>query len=123
MFSLDEVFIPYGQGGCWYGCADGTHLPPWPSDCDRGWWSTSFVGQIFFYDPADLAAVSAGEMESHEPQPYATLDIDEVLYHITSSQQWHHLGAAAFDHERGLLYVLEPLADGDRPIVHVWQVD
>ena len=32
----------------------------------------------------------------------------------------NHLGAAAFDRERGLLYVLEPLADEERSLVHVW---
>jgi hypothetical protein len=108
-------------GDCWYGCADGTDEPPWPPDCDRGWWSTGFVGQMLFYDPADLAAVARGEMETWEPQPYATLDIDEYLYHIESTQQKYHLGAAGFDRERGLLYVFEPLADGDKPLVHVWR--
>jgi hypothetical protein len=111
-----------GQGDCWYGCADGTDEPPWPDDCDRGWWSSSFVGQIIFYDPTQLAAVARGEMETWEPQPYATLDVDEHLYHVESSQQWHHVGAASFDRERGLLYVFEPLADGDKSLVHVWRV-
>ncbi|MCP4427532.1 MAG: hypothetical protein GY803_23850, partial [Chloroflexi bacterium] len=35
-----------GQGDNWYGCADGADQPPWPDDCNRGWWSTSFVGQL-----------------------------------------------------------------------------
>jgi len=112
-----------GQGDCWYGCADGTDEPPWPDDCDRGWWSSSFVGQMLFYDPADLAAVASREMETWEPQPYATMDIDQYLYHIESEQQLHHVGAASFDRERGLLYILEPLADGDKPLVHVWKVE
>jgi hypothetical protein len=112
-----------GTGDCWYGCADGTDEPPWPPDCDRGWWSTGFVGQILFYDPADLAAVAQGTMQSWEPQPYAMLKIDEYLYHITSSQQWHHLGAVTFDRERGLLYISEPLADDDKPLIHVWKVE
>ena len=111
-----------GTGECWYGCADGTNAPPWPEDCDRGWWSTGFQAQILFYDPADLAAVAAGTMPSWQPQPYATMNIDPVLYHITSSQQKYHVAAAAFDRSHGLLYVLEPLADDDRPLVHVWKV-
>jgi len=111
-----------GQGNCWYGCADGTDQPPWPDDCDRGWWSSGFGGQILFYDPADLAAVAQGEKEPWEPQPYATLDIDDYLYHVESAQQKYHLGAASFDRERGLLYVFEPLADGDKPLVHVWRI-
>lgn len=107
-----------GQGETWYGNRDGPCL-----ECDdRGWWADRFVGQILFYDPADLASFARGEMESHEPQPYATLEIDEHLYHIDSEQQLHHVGAASFDRERGLLYVFEPLADGDKSIVHVWRV-
>lgn len=112
-----------GQGDCWYGCADGTDEPPWPEDCNRGWWSTGFVAQMRFYDAEDLAAVARGEMESWKPQPYASLDIDEVLYHVESGQQWQHVGAAAFDTESGLLYVFEPRADEDKSLVHVWKLN
>jgi hypothetical protein len=107
-----------GLGACWYGNPDGPCL-----DCeDRGWWSDRFVGQILFYDPADLAAVADGGTETWRPQPYGRLDIDPTLYHVESSQQKHHVGAAAFNRGQGLLYLLEPLADGDKPLVHVWQV-
>jgi hypothetical protein len=108
-----------GQGDCWYGNPDGPCL-----ECeDRGWWSTTFEGQIIFYDPADLAAVAAGSQETWDPQPYAILDIDDYLYHIESDQQKHHVAAAAFDRENGLLYVIEPLVDDDRSIIHVWRVE
>jgi len=43
-------------------------------------------------------------------------------YHVESGQQKHHVGAMAFDRERGLLYVFEPLADEDKSLVHVWRV-
>ena len=116
-----------GVGDCWYGCSDGTvwpDEPPYPPACpERGWWSTRFVGQILFYDPADLAAVARGEKPPYEPQPYASLDIDEFLYHVKSSQQKEHVGAAGFDRERGLLYVFEPFGDGDKPLIHVWSVE
>jgi len=116
-----------GTGDCWYGCADGTVWePPYPEEgCPgegRGWWSTGFEGQIIFYDPAELAAVAQGRMEPWEPQPYATLDIDEYLYGVTSGQDLFHVGAASFDRQRRLLYVFEPLADGDKSLVHVWRV-
>jgi len=115
-----------GQGDCWYGCADGTvwpEEPPFPPECpERGWWSTGFEGQIIFYDPADLAAVAQGTAATSDPQPYATLNVDPYLYHIESGQQKDHVGAASFDRERGLLYVFEPFADGDKPLVHVWRV-
>jgi hypothetical protein len=116
-----------GTGDCWYGCSDGTvwpDEPPFPPECpERGWWSSGFVGQIIFYDPADLAAVANGQKETWEPQPYATVAIDPYLYHVTSTQQKEHVGAASFDRQRGLLYVFEPLADGEKSLVHVWKVN
>jgi len=46
------------------------------------------------------------------------------LYNIESDQQLKHAGAASFDRGRGLLHVLEPLADADwKPPVHVWMVE
>ena len=115
-----------GTGKCWYGCSDGTIWPddpPYPPDCpERGWWSTGFEGQIIFYNPADFAAVATGEMETWQPQPYAVLNIDQYLYHIESSQQKYHVGAASFDCSRGLLYIFEPLSDGEKSLIHIWQI-
>jgi hypothetical protein len=121
------VFIgTKGVGDCWYGCSDGTVWePPYPDDCpdhDRGWWSTSFEGQIIFYSPADLAAVAQHEIKSWEPQPYAILNIDEYLYNVSSTRQKSHVGAASFDREHGHLYVYELFADEDKPLVHVWKI-
>ena len=124
--------------------ADGSSCPPedFTGCCDegagtcityRGWWSTRWDAQIIFYDPADLARVAAGEIESWEPQPYATLDIDEHLY--LDPPQWdevnlgwgdqrrYRVGAAAYDRGNGRLYVLELFADGGKPVVHIWQVE
>jgi hypothetical protein len=115
-----------GLGETWYGCPDGTvwpEEPPYPPECEeRGWWSERFAAQVIFYNPADLAAVASGAMASGEPQPYAVLEIEDVLYN-PDFVLLNHLGAAAFDRERGLLYVLEPLADKERTIVHVWRVE
>jgi len=115
-----------GRGECWYGCQDGTvwpDEPPFPPECpERGWWSTSFEGVILFYNPQELAAVARGEMETWAPQPYATLNIDPHLFSINSPQQWSHVGAAGYDRDRGYLYIFEPLADGDKSLIHVWRV-
>ena len=115
-----------GLGETWYGCADGTvwpEDPPYPPECpERGWWSEQFAAQIVLYSPTDLAAVATGAMEPGEPQPYAVLDIEDVLYNA-DFVLLNHLGAAAFDRERGLLYVLEPLADEDKSLVHVWRIE
>jgi hypothetical protein len=125
------VFIgTKGQGKCWYGFANGIVWPeegPWPKVPDypndqRGWWSTSFTAQIMFYDPADLAAVAAGKKKPHEPQPYATMDIAKVLYRKKPRPEFTHVGAAAFDRARGLLYVIEPRGDEDKSLIHAWHI-
>jgi len=99
----------------------------------RGWWTTRYDAQMILYNPADLARVAAGEIESWEPQPYAALDIDEYLY--LEAPEWdavslgwgdqrrNRIGAAAYDRQNGYLYVLELYADGAKPVVHVWQID
>jgi hypothetical protein len=118
--------------------ADGTPCPPEDlTGCSghndyRGWWSSRFTAQIILYDPADLAQVAAGRMESWEPQPYATIDIDERLFHNPSGvdpdmlgtgvQRRNRIGDVAYDRAHGLLYILEMFADGAKPVVHVWRV-
>jgi hypothetical protein len=79
-------------------------------------------GECAFYDPADLAAVAAGSLDPDRPQPYATLPLDDLLFAVRSDQQKRHVGAIAFDRAHGRLFVMEPLADGNDSIVHVWQV-
>jgi hypothetical protein len=119
--------------------ADGTPCPAEDlGGCEghpdyRGWWSTRFDAQFIFYDPADLSRVAAGEMAPWEPQPYATLDIDDHLFLNpagvesemlgTGMQRRHRVGDVAYDRGGGLLYVLELFADEARPVVHVWRVN
>ncbi|MCF6268342.1 MAG: T9SS type A sorting domain-containing protein [Melioribacteraceae bacterium] len=109
-----------GIGEAWYGNETGPCL-----ECDnRGWWSPEFSGQILFYNPADFAAVAQGTMEPYEPQPYAVMNIDSVLFHLRSTQQWYHLGAASYDRENQLLYLFEPgRFEEDRTLIHVWMVN
>ena len=138
------VFIgTKGQGSCWYGYADGTvsptdgspftnSVPPYPND-DRGWWSSSFQAQIIFYNPADLAAVAAGTMATHQPQPYAAFNLDPYLWRIdkinhpdfNANQNKDRVGACAFDRSHGELYIVEYRgdADNDRPLIHVFKVN
>lgn len=119
-----------GVGKCWYGYGNGLvwpEEPPFPAvpaapNDDRGWWSTQFKAQILFYDPADLAKVASGKIKPNEPQPYATMDIDAVLLGLKSKRQGAHVGAAAFDRQRALLYIVEPRADGDKSLIHVWKI-
>ena len=125
------VFIgTKGKGKCWYGFENGVVWPeggPFPAVPDapydqRGWWSTSFVAQMIFYNPADFVAVAKGEKKPYEPQPYASLEIEKRLFGMKPKRQEYHIGAAAFDRARGLLYVFERRGDGDKCLVHVWKV-
>jgi hypothetical protein len=99
---------------------------------ERGWWSTRMDAQIIFYNPNDLARVASGQLQSWEPQPYATLDIDDVLFLNpagieiemlgTGAQRRYRIGDVAYDRANGLLYILELFAEGAKPIVHVWRI-
>jgi len=118
--------------------ANGAPCPPSDlSECpghtsNRGWWSTRMDAQILFYDPEDLARVAAGQMPSWEPQPYATLDLDDVLFLNpdgieiemlgAGAQRRYRIGDVAYDRAHDLLYVLELFAEGAKPVVHVWRV-
>lgn len=122
-------------GRNWYGYANGVEyptsgdpddpippLPDWPYDA-RGWWSEGIAARFLFFDPADLAAVAKGERRSWEPQPYAVLDVDEHLYDPGfdhERQKRYLVGGAAFDSERGILYVVERRADEDKPLIHAF---
>jgi hypothetical protein len=117
-----------GIGNTWYGYSDGTVWPdegPWPPEPagQRGWWSDSFRGQIIFYNPSDLAAVAEEKKESYEPQPYATLNIDDVLYN-KPEDQFRFMGDVAFDRVNGILYIFEYLGDAaaEKSLVHVWKI-
>jgi hypothetical protein len=111
------------------GCCD---EPAGGCATNRGWWSNRFDAQIIFYDPADLANVASGNLESWQPQPYAVMDIDEYLFNSPpewdrqmlgwGDQRRFRIGDAAFDRENGILYVLELFADITKPVVHVWRV-
>ncbi len=130
--------------GDFYPCrmADGSECPAEDiefcctegGDCisARGWWSNRLDAQLVLYDPADLAQVASGAMQSWEPQPYAVIDVDERLYFSPSEPEvfelgWgdmrrDRLGDVAYDPVGGYLYVLEMFGDGAKPVVHVWQV-
>jgi hypothetical protein len=120
------------KGRCrfWYGFSNGVvwpdnppfpDFPPAPHN-ERGWWAESFEGVLYFYNPDDLAKVAAGTMAPYEPQPYAELNLEPYLWHIREKWQKMHVGAVAFDRERGFLYLAEPFADGEQPIIHVFSI-
>jgi len=119
-----------GRGECWYGFSDGTIWPddppyppiPPPPHNERGWWAERFEGVIYFYDPTDITSVVEGVQPTYYPQPYAELNIDQFLYHITGDKQKRHLGAIAYNREQGFIYISEFQGDGDACLIHVWKI-
>jgi hypothetical protein len=91
-----------------------------------------FDAEFILYDPADLAKVAAGQLESWQPQPYAAIDIDDHLYLNPpewdldevgrGNQRRSRIGDFSFDRKNGLLYVLDLYA-GAKPVVHVWRLN
>ncbi len=78
--------------------------------------------QILFYRTTDLAAVAQGTMDAWAPQPFATLNLTPYLYPVPPEPRRTLVASAAFDRQRGLLYILQPLVDDDKSIVHVFRV-
>jgi hypothetical protein len=136
------VFIGTKAGGnYWYGFANGI---VWPYDCadedtppcpdvpewpysDRGYWADRIESRIIFYDPANLADVSRGKMETWEPQPYASLCIDDYLFdpgYDYERGKRQILGACAFDRTHGLIYIAERMVaeDEEKSVIHVWKI-
>ncbi|OGJ88032.1 MAG: hypothetical protein A2487_04295 [Candidatus Raymondbacteria bacterium RifOxyC12_full_50_8] len=85
--------------------------------------ATTHKHALMFYDPADLAAVAGGTMESWEPQPYAYMDLDPYMWEQMSIAYSHRrLTQGAYDREHGLLYIMENYTlSGGVPIIHVFQ--
>ena len=126
-----------GLGKTWYGFANGVvyptsgdenetypDVPPAPFD-QRGWWSERIEAQMIFYDPADLADVAHKKRQPWEPQPFATRSLDPYLFDPGFNherQKRYLLGDVAFDRERGLLYLVERRADGEKSLIHVFSV-
>lgn len=123
-----------GLGNFWYGFSNGVvwpfegpypPVPEFPYD-DRGWWSDSIQAQIIFFDPADFAAVARGEKQTFNPQPYAHLNLDPVLF-APGFDLWDYkrysLGACCFDRENSLLYIFERQVVDGASLIHTWFIN
>jgi hypothetical protein len=126
--AMDKSWYGFANGVEWaYDCADTNtcpDVPDYPYD-NRGYWASDYQAQIIFYNPADLAAVAMGEMESYEPQPYAVFDLSDYLFDPQTDITRYKVdlvGDVAYDRENGYLYLVERLADEDKSVIHVWQL-
>ena len=128
--AIGHSWYGFANGVVWeYDCADQSPItcpdpPDWPYD-DRGYWAEDYQAQVIFFDPTDLAAVARGELQTWEPQPYATLVLDEYLFNPQLDYAEYKrdlVAAAAFDREHGLLFIIERLADEYKSVIHVWRI-
>jgi len=129
--AVGENWYGFANGVVWdYDCAENPDIscpevPDFPYD-DRGYWAEDFMPAILFFNPADLAKVAQGEMEPYFPQPYALMNLSEYWFDPEINVEIYKrdlVGAAAFDRENGLLYILERLADEYRSVIHVFQIE
>jgi len=128
--ALGEEWYGFANGVVWeHDCAEQTPStcpdpPEWPND-DRGFWAEAYQAQLIFYDPAHLVGVAQGEYESWQPQPYATLVLDDYLLDPSLNLMEYKrdlVGAGAFDRDNGRFFLVERLADEYRSVIHVWQI-
>ena len=127
---LGRSWYGFANGVVWeYNCADTVpqtcpDVPEWPYDA-RGYWAEDYQPQIIFYNPADLIAVANRQNETWQPQPYANLDLSATFFNPEISLADYKTdlaGAVAYDRERGLLYIIERLADEYKSVIHVWRI-
>ncbi len=128
--ALGDEWYGFSNGVVWeHDCAEQSppscpEVPEWPND-DRGFWAEDYQAQIIFYNPAELVEVARGSLASWEPQPYATMVLDDYLLSPALDPRIYKrdlVGAVAFDRQDGRLYVIERLADEYQSVVHVWQI-
>jgi hypothetical protein len=110
----------FGRKGLGDNCYGSTELcgedPCAPSS---GYHAYPYEPQILFYDPEGVEEALAGTREPWEVLPYEVHTVEEVL-----EPECAVLGAAAYDQDRGLIYVTEQEAGPwGETVVHVWRVE
>lgn len=125
-----------GFGESWYGyyngeIIDALYCIPTPSEPeDHGPRQSRFEPVLLFYDPSDLLAVANGTMQPYEPQPYASLNIQNCMIIPNSNDpryDWYGPGGMAYDRQRGYIYIIERFSNptlniSAPPVIHVWKI-
>ena len=128
--ALGKSWYGFANGVVWdYACTEDPEIncpeiPEYPYD-NRGFWAEGYKPAILFFDPEDLGKVAKAEMAPYEPQPYALMDLTEYWYDPQTHVEIYKrdlVGAAAFDRNRGLLYIVERLGDAYKSVIHVFQI-
>jgi hypothetical protein len=125
------------RGLSWYGHVNGESTfnvmmnVPTPEEPDDHMPQQShFTSLLLFYKPADLLNVVNGSLQTYEPQPYAVLDIQDLMIYPNQNgpaygSKFRGPGGMTFDRQNGIIYMLEQNATGPDTtvsIVHVWKV-
>lgn len=91
----------------------------------RGMFGINRKITLQFFNPGDLAKVADVLVDSHTPQPYAVLDITPYLwadYATRTIQESGNHFLIAYDRERSYLFIPEKNIDGNKPIIHVFEI-
>ncbi len=99
---------------------------PEPGDCSQyhGYHGDPYEPQVMFYDPADLAAVTSGELQPFQVRPYLTWNPAE---HLVPTCDWL-LSSISHDEQSNRIYVVQVGADTSQsvyeplPVIHVFEV-
>ena len=97
---------------------------PRPEGCgDKGWHGEPYSSAILFYDTSELIAVSQEAMQPYEPQPYAIIDVENLMFNNSCNAE--QLGGVGYDRTNNLLYVMEKKVQEDyeqAQVIHVWHL-
>lgn len=75
--------------------------------------------QMIFYDPNDLKDVAKGQKHPWDPQPYAVLNLQDVIPFYEECTQTQ---GATYDRNNHILYIIQYQGDGTKPLVHAFSV-
>lgn len=90
-----------------------------PSNSYKGEHAYPYRGYVWAYNANDLAAVKSGSRQPWSVTPYATWELPQ----LGNVPVDFGVGGAAYDPATGRVFVSKKNADGDRPVIYVYQVD
>jgi hypothetical protein len=92
----------------------------------KGYYSNPYHYAMLFYDPSDLADVALGIKENYEVKPYAIFNPSKYTIRPDYDSERMLFGGAAYDRERGLLYISQVHVEqlyARRPVIHVFKIN
>lgn len=96
---------------------------PWcldPGNGSKGQHAYPYIPQVWAYDVLDLVEVAQGKVQPWDVSPYNVWPL--TLPSITSQYRMISILGAAIDQQAQLIYLTVAFQDGDRPLIHVFQL-